>query len=91
MEASSDSWKPRLTGASMTTSPHAKIAFVYSDNPFSKAVVVAAREQAKESGFAIVLDESYAPGDHRFQPDHQHAGISDRIRGPRPRRGTRGR
>jgi len=68
VEASSDSWKPRLTGASMTTSPHAKIAFVYSDNPFSKAVVVAAREQAKESGFAIVLDESYAPATTDFSP-----------------------
>jgi branched-chain amino acid transport system substrate-binding protein len=52
----------------MTTSPHAKIAFVYSDNPFSKAVVVAAREQAKESGFAIVLDESYAPATTDFSP-----------------------
>ena len=41
--------------------PHAKVAFVYSDDPFSKAVVAAARAQAKDAGFTVALDESYPP------------------------------
>jgi branched-chain amino acid transport system substrate-binding protein len=41
--------------------PGAKLALVYSDDPFSKAVAIAAREQAKSAGLAIVLDESYPP------------------------------
>ncbi len=30
--------------------PHAKIAMVYSDDPFSKTVLAAAKEQAKQPG-----------------------------------------
>ncbi len=41
--------------------PGAKVALVYSDDPFSKAVAGAAREQAKSAGLSIVLDESYPP------------------------------
>lgn len=48
--------------------PKARIAFVYSDDPFSKAVVSAARDQAKEAGFDVVLDESYAPSTTDFGP-----------------------
>jgi branched-chain amino acid transport system substrate-binding protein len=48
--------------------PKARLAFVYSDDPFSKAVVSAARDQAKEAGFDIVLDESYAPSTTDFGP-----------------------
>jgi len=48
--------------------PKAQIAFVYSDDPFSKAVVGAARDQATEAGFKIVLDESYAPSTTDFSP-----------------------
>jgi branched-chain amino acid transport system substrate-binding protein len=48
--------------------PKARVAFVYSDDPFSKAVVSAARDQAKEAGFDIVLDESYAPSTTDFGP-----------------------
>jgi branched-chain amino acid transport system substrate-binding protein len=48
--------------------PHAKVALVYSDDPFSKTVLTAAREQAKEAGFDIVLDESYAPSTTDFGP-----------------------
>ena len=48
--------------------PHAKVAFVYSDDPFSKAVVAAAREQAKKAGFTVALDESYAPATTDFSP-----------------------
>ena len=46
--------------------PGAKVAFVYSDDPFSKAVVNAAREQAKKEGFKEVLDESYPPSTTDF-------------------------
>src|SRR5262252_6344777 len=46
--------------------PGAKIALVYSDDPFSKAVATATREQAKAAGLAIVLDESYPPSQTDF-------------------------
>src|SRR5262249_12157505 len=48
--------------------PHGRVALVYSDDPFSKAVVLAAREQAREAGFNLVLDESYAPTTTDFSP-----------------------
>lgn len=48
--------------------PHAKIAMVYSDDPFSKAVLTAAKEQAKKAGMEVVLDESYAPSTTDFGP-----------------------
>jgi branched-chain amino acid transport system substrate-binding protein len=48
--------------------PKAKIAVVYSDDPFSKAVLAATKEQAKKAGFSIVLDESYAPSTTDFGP-----------------------
>ena len=48
--------------------PHAKVAMVYSDDPFSKTVLTAAKEQAKEAGFDIVLYESYAPSTTDFGP-----------------------
>jgi len=44
----------------------AKVALVYSDDPFSKAVAIAAREQAKQAGLQIVLDESYPPAQTDF-------------------------
>jgi len=46
--------------------PHAKVAFVYSDDPFSKAVVAAARTQAKDAGFTVALEESYPPATTDF-------------------------
>lgn len=46
--------------------PGAKIALVYSDDPFSKAVATAAREQVKAAGMRIVLDESYPPAQTDF-------------------------
>jgi branched-chain amino acid transport system substrate-binding protein len=46
--------------------PGAKIALVYSDDPFSKAVATATRDQAKQAGLAIVLDESYPPAQTDF-------------------------
>ena len=48
--------------------PHAKIAMVYSDDPFSKAVLAAAKDQAKKAGLEIVLDESYSPNTTDFGP-----------------------
>ncbi len=48
--------------------PHAKIAMVYSDDPFSKTVLAAAKEQAKQAGLEIVMDESYAPSTTDFGP-----------------------
>ena len=60
-----------LTGAIQALKekdPHAKVAFVYSDDPFSKAVVAAARKQAVEAGFSVALDESYAPSTTDFSP-----------------------
>lgn len=48
--------------------PHAKLAFVYSDDPFSKAVLAATEEQAKKAGLEIVMNESYAPTTTDFGP-----------------------
>ncbi len=48
--------------------PRAKIAMVYSDDPFSKTVLAAAKEQAKEAGLEVVVDESYAPSTTDFGP-----------------------
>jgi len=44
----------------------ASIAMVYSDDPFSKAVVAAAKTQASAAGFKVVLDESYPPNTTDF-------------------------
>jgi branched-chain amino acid transport system substrate-binding protein len=48
--------------------PQAKLALVYSDDPFSKAVIAATKDQAKEAGLNVVLDESYAPTTTDFGP-----------------------
>ena len=51
-----------LTGAIQALKEKTKtanIAFVYSDDPFSRAVVTAARKQAADAGFKEVLVESY--------------------------------
>ena len=48
--------------------PHAKVALVYSDDPFSKAVVAAAHKQATDAGFTIALEESYPPNTTDFSP-----------------------
>ncbi len=48
--------------------PHAKIAMVYSDDPFSKAVLAAAKQQAIAAGLQVVMDESYAPSTTDFGP-----------------------
>src|SRR5580693_8931823 len=48
--------------------PHARIAMVYSDDPFSKAVLAAAAAQAKDAGLDVVMNESYAPSTTDFGP-----------------------
>src|SRR5580700_6088412 len=48
--------------------PHAKIAMVYSDDPFSKTVMAAAAQQAKDAGLDVVMNESYAPSTTDFGP-----------------------
>ena len=48
--------------------PKINIAFVYKDDPFSKAVTQAARDLAKKDGLTIVLDESYARDTTDFGP-----------------------
>jgi branched-chain amino acid transport system substrate-binding protein len=48
--------------------PQAKIALVYSDDPFSKAVLAAAGQQAKAAGLDVVMDESYSPSTTDFGP-----------------------
>src|SRR5579862_3635385 len=48
--------------------PKAKIAMVYSDDPFSKTVLASAAQQAKDAGLDIVLNESYAPSTTDFGP-----------------------
>jgi len=45
-----------------------RIAFVYEDDPFSKAVAGAVREAAKNQGLTLVLDESYAGSTTDFSP-----------------------
>jgi branched-chain amino acid transport system substrate-binding protein len=51
-----------------STNPHAKIAIVYSDDPFSKTVLNAAKQQAEAAGLQVVMDESYAPSTTDFGP-----------------------
>jgi branched-chain amino acid transport system substrate-binding protein len=46
----------------------AKIALVYEDDPFSKAVMVATRKLAEAQGFKVVLDEAYSPDTTDFGP-----------------------
>jgi len=48
--------------------PKPQIAFVYEDDPFSKAVVAAVRETAKRDGDAVATDESYAGSTTDFSP-----------------------
>ena len=47
---------------------HAKIAFVFEDDPFSKAVAQATVGQAKNAGLSVVLQESYNGSTTDFSP-----------------------
>ena len=48
--------------------PKAQVAFIYEDDPFSKAVAQVTRDLAKRQGVNIVLDESYSPSTTDFGP-----------------------
>jgi branched-chain amino acid transport system substrate-binding protein len=48
--------------------PKAQIAFIYKDDPFSKAVAQVTRDLAKRQGANVVLDESYSPSTTDFGP-----------------------
>jgi len=48
--------------------PKPQLAFIYEDDPFSKAVVAAVRETAKKEGDTVVTDESYAGSTTDFSP-----------------------
>jgi branched-chain amino acid transport system substrate-binding protein len=48
--------------------PHAKIAMVFSDDPFSKTVLTATKQQAEAAGLQVVMFESYAPSTTDFGP-----------------------
>ena len=50
------------------TNPKAQVAFVYEDDPFSKAVAQVTRDLAKSQGVNVVLDESYSPATTDFGP-----------------------
>lgn len=65
---SADHYLSGAVDALHAKNPHAQVALVYSDDPFSKAVVLAARAQALEAGFKVVLDESYPPSTTDFSP-----------------------
>ena len=54
--------------ALQSVDPTAKIALIYSDDPFSKAVIAATADQAKKAGMQIVMDESYGPTTTDFGP-----------------------
>jgi branched-chain amino acid transport system substrate-binding protein len=60
-----------LTGALQALkekNPKPHIAFVYEDDPFSKAVVQAVRDTAKKQGDVVAADESYAGSTTDFSP-----------------------
>jgi branched-chain amino acid transport system substrate-binding protein len=48
--------------------PKAQVAFIYKDDPFSKAVAQVTRDLAKRQGVSVVLDESYSPSTTDFGP-----------------------
>jgi branched-chain amino acid transport system substrate-binding protein len=48
--------------------PKAQVAFIYKDDPFSKAVAQVTRDLAKRDGVNVVLDESYSPSTTDFGP-----------------------
>src|ERR1700693_2774078 len=48
--------------------PKAQVAFIYEDDPFSKAVALVTRDLAKRQGVNIVLDESSSPSTTDFGP-----------------------
>jgi branched-chain amino acid transport system substrate-binding protein len=48
--------------------PKPSVAFVYENDPFSKAVAGAVREQAKKAGVTVAVDEAYSGSTTDFSP-----------------------
>ena len=48
--------------------PKANVAFVYEDDPFTKAVSAATKDQVKQAGLSIALEETYAGSTTDFSP-----------------------
>src|SRR5262244_47137 len=48
--------------------PNARVAFVYEDDPFTKAVNGATKELVKQAGLTISLEETYAGSTTDFSP-----------------------
>jgi branched-chain amino acid transport system substrate-binding protein len=48
--------------------PKARVALVYKDDPFTRAVMQATRELAAAEGLTVVLDEAYSPTASDFGP-----------------------
>ena len=71
--------------------PHAKIAMVYSDDPFSKTVLAAAAQQAKDGRTRRRDERILLAVHHRFRPDRQQDRILERrcVHGRRPLFGRR--
>jgi len=47
---------------------HPRVAFVFEDDPFSKAVANSVRNEAKKRGVDVVVDEAYASSTTDFSP-----------------------
>jgi branched-chain amino acid transport system substrate-binding protein len=54
--------------ALLEKNPKPSVAFVYEDDPFSKAVATAVRNQAKQKGVKVAVDEAYAASTTDFSP-----------------------
>jgi len=65
---SADHYLSGAVAALKALNPKPRIAMVYSDDPFSKAVLSATKAEPPEDGYDIVLDESYAPSTTDFSP-----------------------
>src|SRR5215468_7875230 len=48
--------------------PNARVAFIYEDDPFTKAVNGATKELVKQAGLTIALEETYAGSTTDFSP-----------------------
>ncbi len=65
--------------------PQAKIAMVYSDDPFSKTVLASAAQQAKDFRPRHRAERILRAVDYRFRPDRQQDHLIERGRVPRRR------
>jgi branched-chain amino acid transport system substrate-binding protein len=54
--------------ALLEKNPKPSVAFVYEDDPFSKAVATAVRNEAKQKGVMVAVDEAYAASTTDFSP-----------------------